>query len=271
MYNTGFPYRKKQMIMKAENPNIERILDKLRKLMDLKESATLCGEFGEANAAAAGITRLLREYDLTLQDIPAEQKEKDPVEIEVVSFKCMYMNFPWYGNLLATVALYNNARILRSRCYNTSGNTQEVFYKVVGRKKNREIVLYLVSYLTHQFINLGQKTYPNWKYETLLQTGKTPPSRTLFMKSYLMGCVYGLDQKLNEEQKADASEKLTALVKASQTEIDDFLANMNVKKGRSRSVSGIDTAMAMGQEAGRNISLHEGIEGNTTRQKLLDM
>ena len=257
--------------MKTENPNIERILEKLRKLMDLKESATQCGEFGEANAAAAGITRLLREYDLTLQDIPTEQKEKDPVNIEIIPFKFKYMNFPWYGNLLATVALYNNARILRGRIHNISGSADTVFYKLVGRKKNREVVLYLVSYLAHQFINLGQKTYPKWKLETLIMTGKTPPSRSAFMKSYLMGCVYGLDQKLEAEQKTDASEKLTALMKVSQTEIDAFLANMNVKKARSRTITGIDTALAMGTEAGRNISLHEGIEGKTSGQKLLDM
>ena len=62
--------------MNTENSDLSRILEKLRKLMDLKESATQCGEFGEANAAAAGITRLLREYDLTMQDIPSDRKKK---------------------------------------------------------------------------------------------------------------------------------------------------------------------------------------------------
>lgn len=37
----------------------DKILEKLRKLMNLKESATALGNEGEANAAAAGITRLL--------------------------------------------------------------------------------------------------------------------------------------------------------------------------------------------------------------------
>ena len=44
----------------------DKILEKLRKLMNLKESATALGNEGEANAAAAGITRLLMEYNLTL-------------------------------------------------------------------------------------------------------------------------------------------------------------------------------------------------------------
>ena len=41
----------------------DKILEKLRKLMNLKESATALGNEGEANAAAAGITRLLMEYN----------------------------------------------------------------------------------------------------------------------------------------------------------------------------------------------------------------
>ena len=60
--------------MEKNHKNIQKILLKLRKLMDLKASATQCGELGEANAAAAGITRLLREDDLTMQDIPTDAK-----------------------------------------------------------------------------------------------------------------------------------------------------------------------------------------------------
>lgn len=43
----------------------DKILQKLRKLMNLKESAAAVGNVGEANAAAAGITRLLLEYNLS--------------------------------------------------------------------------------------------------------------------------------------------------------------------------------------------------------------
>jgi hypothetical protein len=255
--------------MKTENENLARILEKLRKLMDLKESAIQCGEFGEANAAAAGITRLLREYDLTMQDIPSEQKEKDPVDMEIIPFKFMYMNFPWYWNLLNTIAHYNNARIILHRHFDTQGKVDEQFYKVIGRKKNREIVLYLISFLCHQFIRLGQKAYPKWKYQTMHRTGLTPANRTTFMKSYLIGCVFGLDDKLESEQKAASSEKLTALIKVNKAEIDAFIKDMNVKKARQKDIHGIDTVMVMGLETGRNVSLHEGLEGNTAEAKIL--
>ena len=43
----------------------DKILEKLRKLMNLKESAKALGNEGEAHAAAAGIARLLMEYILS--------------------------------------------------------------------------------------------------------------------------------------------------------------------------------------------------------------
>ena len=39
----------------------DKILQKLRKLMNLKESAAAVGNVGEANAAAAGIIQPVRE------------------------------------------------------------------------------------------------------------------------------------------------------------------------------------------------------------------
>ena len=48
----------------------DKILEKLRKLMNLKESAKALGNEGEAHAAAAGIARLLMEYNLSEEDIP---------------------------------------------------------------------------------------------------------------------------------------------------------------------------------------------------------
>jgi hypothetical protein len=49
------------------------------------------------------------------------------------------------------------------------------------------------------------------------------------------------------------------------------MADMDVKTARQRDIQGIDTAMAMGNEAGRNISLHEGIEGKTDEQMTLKL
>lgn len=239
------------------------ILEKLRKLMNLKESATMCGEMGEANAAAAGITRLLREYDLTLADIPVEEKEQEPVDIEEITLHTPYMGFPWYWELLDVIAKYNNASVIRTRKFDARGKVEQTVYRVVGRQKNREIVLFLASFLTHRFIRIGQDAYPSWKYRQFRLTGMTPPSRSVYMKSFLLGCVVGLREKLEAECRADYSERLTALVRTSRAEIDLFLQNMGVSNARKRSVHVLGSAISEGEEVGRNIELQKGLGAMT--------
>ena len=60
--------------METEVP--DKIVEKLKKLMRLQEGAKKIGSEGEANAAAAAISRLLTQYNLSLMDIdPEERKE----------------------------------------------------------------------------------------------------------------------------------------------------------------------------------------------------
>lgn len=59
--------------METEVPN--KIIEKLKKLMRLQQSALKIGSEGEANAAAAAISRLLTQYNLSLMDIDPK-KEK---------------------------------------------------------------------------------------------------------------------------------------------------------------------------------------------------
>ena len=244
-----------------ENNKLQNILEKLRKLMDLKNSATECGEAGEAAAAAAGITRLLKEYDLTLQDIPSELKPQDPVDIEKVEFHCSYMNLKWYWLMLDAIAQFNNASIIRTQYKNTFGKIYHTIYKVVGRKKNREIVLYLTSFLSNQFLQIGKREYSYYK-DSCKANGEESIKSGEFMNSFLLGCVKGLREKLQAEQESMSSEKMTALVKVSRQEIDEFLKGMNVTNARHRKSSVYGDVYGLGEKTGREISINKGINGN---------
>lgn len=246
------------MTTNSENPKLQRILEKLRKLMDLKNSATECGETGEAAAAAAGITRLLKEYDLTLHDIPTELKPQDPIDIEEVDFQCSYMNLKWYWSLIETIARFNNASTIRTQYTNSSGRVGRTVYKVVGRKKNREVVLYLTSFLANQFLQVGRREYTLYKHKCD-EGGFRVPKANEFMNSFLIGCVNGLYAKLQAEQNSMSSEKMTALVKVSRQEIDAFLQDMNVTHARSRKSSVDGDAYGLGEKTGCEISIHKGI------------
>lgn len=248
--------------MADKDNNLQKILTKLRKLMDLKVSAIQCGELGEANAAAAGITRLLKEYDLTLQDIPTDIKEVDPVDMETIEYHFQYMQHKWYWCMLDVIAKYNNASIIRTRHKDGLGKIVDVEYSVIGRKINREVVLYLISYLGNRFIQLGKNSYPKWKMNYIKTLGVTPPVLGVYMKSFLLGCVTGLDEKLRNEQDNLDTDKVNALVKVTRTEIDEFMRNLDVKNARNRKVNVFASALEEGEEIGRNIQIHKGVAGN---------
>ena len=253
--------------MEKDN-NIQKILEKLRKLMDLKVSATECGELGEANAAAAGITRLLREYDLTLQDIPEEQKMLDPVNIEGVPFRFAYMQYKWYWLLLDCIARHNSCDIIRSR-KREENKVVDISYQVVGRKQHREVVLYLISFCAHQFIAIGKRKYPEYKINHIKTTGITPKPLAEYMKSFLFGCVAGLYEKLEAEEKNLPQDKLNALVVANKNEIEAFMAGMNVTVAKVTSIKTDKQIMEEGRDVGRNIALSKGIGSDMQEQKKL--
>lgn len=247
--------------MKNDNEKLERIRAKLRKLLDLKESALQCGEIGEANAAAAGITRLLTEYDLTLQDIPSELKSLDPIDMEVIPFRFKYMQYPWYWTMLDVIAEHNNADIFRTR-YNNGERKGEKEYTVVGRKANREVVLYLVSFLGNEFVKIGCREYPEWKINYIRNTGCTPPPVGTYMKSFLYGCVVGLNDKLRKEREQFDQNKITALVKTEKAAIQSFMDNIGVTEARNRKSELLDEAVVQGIRTGQNIDIHKGVANN---------
>ena len=233
-----------------------KILEKLRKLMNLKESATALGNEGEANAAAAGITRLLMEYNLTENDIPEQEKLENPIVSEEIPFKTE-ISGSWYGDLILVVCEYNMCRSLIISKYNN------------GRRKNVEVVLYLISFLSHQFITIGKRDYAEYKHDCLWKYGTYPKSLVMYLKSFLYGCVVGLTNKLEEGKKVLEKEtNITALVRTTKSEIDDFLKGEKIGKARE-SKSEIDALCAMkGVEVGRNVEICKGIHAETVSEDL---
>ena len=236
-----------------------KILEKLRKLMNLKESATELGNEGEANAAAAGITRLLMEYNLTENDIPEQEKLENPVISEEIPFKAEASSGAWYSRLVSVICEYNMCRnlIVSTR---TNGRMKRDKFEIVGRKKNVEVVLYLISFLAHQFVTIGKSGYAQYKHDCLLKYGTYPKSLTMYLKSFLYGCVIGISEKFEEgERELKKETDITALVSTAKCEIDDFLKNEKIGKARE-SKGEVDALCAMkGVEVGRSIEISKGI------------
>lgn len=248
---------------------IEKILEKLRKLMNLQQSAEDLGNEGEAHAAAAGISRLLLEYNLSLNDIPEEEKLDNPVISEEVSFKRTIPG-PWFEMMGQVCCTYNFCRALKISTFNfRTGRYAKDSLRVVGRKKNVEIVMYLLSFLEHTLTAVGKKKYPLYRKDCIMRLGVTPKTEPMFMRSFLAGAVYGLrDQFIAQQGEVAASTDIKALVKTSDADIDAFLAGQNIGKARA-SKAEIDRKIASeGYSSGREVQIHKGIYANSVSEDL---
>ena len=112
--------------MKQENDIPDKILERIRKLVRLKESTT---SEGEAKAAATHVNRLLKEYNLSLLDVNEKRPETvfEIRESGAISYKDSFGNY-WKRDLLRVLCEYNYCRMLRYR-----GTTDML---IVGTQEN---------------------------------------------------------------------------------------------------------------------------------------
>lgn len=245
----------------------DKILEKLRKLMNLKESAQSCGNEGEANAAAAGITRLLMEYNLSESDIPEQEKIDNPVVSEEIPYRTPVEDGPWYSTLVGIVCEYNLCRsLLISNRRN--GRLKREKIEIIGRKKNVEVTLYLVSFLANQFVAYGRKKYPQYKHDSIWKYGRNPQSERMYMKSFLYGCSLGLASKFRADKK-ELSEKIdiTSLTVSTKAEIDDFLKGQKIGTVKESKASVDSISAGIGYHVGENIEIHKGVYAQTVDEE----
>ena len=240
--------------------NRERILEKLRKMMCLKESAQSIGNEGEAAAAAAAITRLLITYNLSETDIPTEERIENPIVAEEIPFRPEVSSGEWYSSLISVVCHYNMCRLLIISTRKENGRLSRDKFQIVGRKKNVEVVLFLVSFLSSKFYQIGKREYPAYKEECQLRHGCAPKSLAMYMRSYLCGCVSGLNDKfLSEKRQLQLECDITALAVSSKAEIDEFLKDVKISKSRESKQSVDSISAGRGYKTGRNIEINKGV------------
>lgn len=178
-------------------------------------------------------------------------------------------NGRWYANLVLVVCEYNMCRsLIVSLPHN--GRLKQSNFQIIGRKKNVEVVLYLISCLSHQFVTIGKRQYAQYKHDCIWIYGINPKSMTIYLKSFLYGCVIGLYRKLKESKNNLSYEtNITALVQTTSAEIDDFLKGEKIRAPRN-SKTQIDTSFAkQGVNVGKNIEIFKGIHDNTVREDVV--
>ena len=243
----------------TDDKKMNAILEKLRKLQNLYDGALKINSEAEAANAAAKIQRILLQYNLTLDQIPMEDKEKRDEFIRESASGCTH-NFGgyWEYELMKTLCKHNLCR-----CF-MNGNSYK-YLVLFGTKENLEVVKWLRGMLTEKYMLLSKKRYKEYLEEF---TGVKPLTIGGFRRRYLLGCCRGLDEKLTAEEQSLV--ECQALIVLNDKKLDKYIHESVGAIGTiSRpSLSGGRSAYDQGCVDGRNTEIYKPIEQNKSKGEI---
>lgn len=242
---------------------INEVLKKIKKLQKLYEGAKKINSEGEAAAAAAVIQKLLTKYNLSLEDLNDEEKQEDGI-MEEGQFCYTYKSIggSWESRLLIVLCKWNFCVAMQK---GRSFKNMVIF----GKKENIEMVKWLRVVLSNCFVELSKKRFE--EYKKTANYAEHPIGIDTYQRSYLKGCVDGLNDKLREENKKDKEEdvnfgaKVTALVVRNKTAIDEYIRSKYKVNKAHRSAEKVNGIRMFGYGDGRNVSINKPISAGRTQ------
>jgi hypothetical protein len=230
---------------------MQRILSKIRKLVALQNSASRIGSTNEAEAAALAIGKLLTQYNLSMLDVEQSEPE-NTLEIGMTglfSVNGMYGS-KWLQLLLASLCRHNYCQAVGC----------ELRATIVGTQVNTAIVFDMFNCLRSVYMRAAKR------YEAEYRQHCPHPCPRLYVRSFLLGCVAGLDSKLDEPTDSAC----TALVIYHDRAIKKFLQNLRIRDRKKRRAVAEEEAYLEGYETGKNTPIRRSVEAKPVQQTLFN-
>ena len=243
----------------------KKLYDKLRKLLALKDSALEVGSIGEAEAAAAAVQRLLREYNLAEEEIPIGERIANPVVMEKLPYYYSYRN-DWFFGLLGVLSHANLCESLHHK-KRAGRKVLENYIFIIGRETNVKMVSFLAMQLANRFVFFCKEAYKEYRMKQLY-SGCAPLSEALFARDYLGGCVDGLSLKLEKEQNVTEQGLVLSRKAENDKFMDERFGKRTIAKDSKRKDMDEDVFWE-GVEKGRNVDIYQGIEKEKGRNREL--
>jgi len=241
----------------------DNVIQKIQKLLKLQFNAEKIGSTGEAFQAAKMVRKLLMEYNLSMSDINPDDAHESVkmAKSEEMTSGSMYGNH-WKYELLGVIAQNNLCQAYKR----ISG---KMF--VIGTPENTVIVHEFYQYLVTVFRRLAEEHWVNAlkdlerEYGPRLRTEEadktTDKIRRKYIRSYLQGVPYGLQENYDSQKPTSAE---TTLVVCHKEAINDYVKNnfeWSDKKTRKRTRQVYGDAYDLGHADGRSVSLNRQIAG----------
>jgi len=225
------------------------VIEKIRKLLSLANSSNE----HEAALAAAHAQRLLSEHNLAMADIDAAQKPERAERIELQAAKTLPK---WLRHLSAGVCSAFDCQAIHHPA------TAKLSFIGVGA--DAPVAAYTFSYLERTVRKLCGSYM---KQQTV--SSASARQRELHRQSYYLGAVSTITTRLTEQKKSTPVTS-TALVPVKDALIRRTMDEIGpIRTVHSRRSYINADAYATGQNDGRQVGIHRGIEQGQARQKAL--
>lgn len=251
------------------------LLDKIQKIINLRDGAAAVGSTDEAEAAANKITQLLLKYNLDLFEVEKEgmrRKIETTEELWELDEHQTKHEADWVVYLFVAIADVNMCKsfhYIRRRKKYDQGQIA-----VVGSPLNVSLVYFICEQLIAK-IRIAHKLA--WKNYS------GPEKANTYKRGFLSGAVIGIKMKLKESQKeleksllkeeshisgSAHINNMALMITTNKEAIDLFIQEKHggLKNGRQSSLSG-QGGMASGIAAGKGMQINKGV-GSTIKGHL---
>jgi len=268
--------------------NLDNIKDKIQKLLNKAESAKDLNNIEEAAAFSAKVNELLTKYNLEKSDI--ELKSEDDISEDFPDLVVTTRHGTWTGKLLTVLGNFNYCKVILH-------GQKNMIVSIIGEPNNIEIVTFLYSILQRQFETNAKEKFREYlksvresikeqysdsdipNYNKILAKPwrfiKSVSSRSQYLKSYYLGAIHGVNQKLQQELEKNNTKygnKLNTLIKVNDDKIDRFIEEKysDLKNRGQRKLKVNSDAYNSGYDNGINSKFSKGVaSGHSVATKSL--
>lgn len=243
------------------------LMEKIKKLHAMSESAKQIGNEAEAAAFAGKVQDLLMEHKLDMAEIDMSTNVDIHIDINQEYFDWSQYGMEntakssaWKAMLAHAVAINNNCKVL------SLNKTNRLI--LIGSADSRQVVSYMIAFLAQYGEDAVEKGYRQEYYKakkdnrTYIMKGW----RRSFMFAYVDTVRLRLEEAKAKMMAAHCHERGLMVLNKEDQAVEDFVAAHYPKLTHKKSVGAYNAAgQAHGTRAGQNVNIHSGGIGVNTR------
>lgn len=243
---------------------MDKVKDKLEKLIRLRDGALDIGSLEEAENASRRITEMLLKYNLAEHQLNPHKENNSTDSIILEPDNESEMGWSkneamWTSFLLSGIAKNNMCMVIVDTWVKPPS------YTIIGDKINIETVVFLWKQLVPKIRNLAKRRWGEVK-------DFSHEKRNTFLRGYFRGCTNSIVNRLkdkNEEFKKQNS-NMTGLMVINndriQIKLKEIESQIGETKKKTQKTTKSQLGRRIGQKDGKEMTINKGLTGNPLNQ-----